>query len=100
MTNSTRTLSRLALPLLALAFTALACGDSSRTPGTADTAATGAAATTEAASPDTVTFLEGFRATVFADSLGPARHIAVRANGDLYVNSWRSPYDSSRPAPP
>lgn len=28
---------------------------------------------------------EGFRAEVFADGVGPARHIAVRDNGDVYV---------------
>jgi glucose/arabinose dehydrogenase len=100
MTNSTHTFARPALLPIALAFAALACGDSGRTPGAADTAGAAAATTSETASPDTVTFSEGFRATVFADSLGPARHIAARANGDLYVNSWRSPYDSARPAPP
>lgn len=78
-----------AAPLLALA--SLACGDGGRTTGGADT--TGA----EAASPDTVTFAHGFRATVFADHLGTARHIAARANGDLYVNTWR--YNSRRPVP-
>jgi len=31
------------------------------------------------------TFPEGFTATVFADGVGRARHIAVRDNGDLYV---------------
>lgn len=33
----------------------------------------------------------GFCATVFADHVGPARHIAVRANGDVYVSLSR-PY--------
>jgi glucose/arabinose dehydrogenase len=80
MTNSAHDFALAALPLIALA--SLACGDSGRA-ATADTAAT---ATSEAAFPDTVTFVEGFRATVFADSLGPARHLAVRANGDVYVN--------------
>ena len=28
---------------------------------------------------------EGFSATVFADNVGRARHIAVRENGDVYV---------------
>lgn len=31
----------------------------------------------------------GFCATVFADRLGPARHMAVRANGDVYVSLAR-----------
>jgi glucose/arabinose dehydrogenase len=28
---------------------------------------------------------EGFRATVFAEGVGPARHLTVRENGDVYV---------------
>jgi glucose/arabinose dehydrogenase len=32
-----------------------------------------------------LTLPAGFCATVFADSLGPARHVAVRPNGDVYV---------------
>ena len=31
---------------------------------------------------------DGFCATIFADSLGPLRHVAVRANGDVYVARW------------
>ena len=30
-----------------------------------------------------ITLPAGFSATVFADDLGPARHIAVNANGDV-----------------
>jgi glucose/arabinose dehydrogenase len=32
-----------------------------------------------------ITLPPGFCALVFADSVGPARHIAVRSNGDVYV---------------
>ncbi len=97
MTTPTQVPARAALALAA--FAVLACGDSGRAPSPADT--TGAASSAGAApSPDTVAFAEGFRGTVFADSLGPARHIAARANGDLYVNTWRSPYDSTRKIPP
>lgn len=32
-----------------------------------------------------ITLPEGFSVTVFADDLGPARHMAVAANGDVYV---------------
>src|SRR5690348_17412575 len=32
-----------------------------------------------------ITLPAGFCATVFADNLGAARHIAVRTNGDVYV---------------
>jgi hypothetical protein len=30
----------------------------------------------------------GFCATVFADGIGHARHIAVASNGVVYVNTW------------
>ncbi|HJU87026.1 MAG TPA: sorbosone dehydrogenase, partial [Gemmatimonadota bacterium] len=32
---------------------------------------------------------EGFCATIFADNVGPARHLAVAPNGDVYVATWR-----------
>src|SRR6267142_4457905 len=32
----------------------------------------------------------GFCASVFADNLGHARHLAVAPNGDVYVNTWSS----------
>jgi glucose/arabinose dehydrogenase len=32
---------------------------------------------------------EGFCASVYADDVGPARHIAVVPNGDVYVATWR-----------
>ncbi|WP_395664760.1 PQQ-dependent sugar dehydrogenase [Methylocella sp.] len=34
----------------------------------------------------------GFCATVFADRLGHARHLAVGADGTVYVNTWSGPY--------
>ncbi len=83
----------------AIAAGTFACGGSDRTPGAADSADTAAAAATGAAG-DSVTVPEGFRATVFADTLGQARHITTRPNGDVYVNTWRSPYDSTRRVPP
>ena len=98
MTNPIQCIAPAALPLIVLAV--LACGDSGRTPSPAGTIIdSGAGFAASETSPDTVTFPEGFRATVFADSLGAARHIAVRGNGDVYLNSWRSPYDTTRPVP-
>lgn len=35
--------------------------------------------------PDGLKLPPGFCATVFADAVGPARHLAVRENGDVYV---------------
>ena len=37
----------------------------------------------------------GFCATVFADGIGHARHMAVAPNGVLYVNTWSGPYYGS-----
>jgi glucose/arabinose dehydrogenase len=34
---------------------------------------------------------EGVCATIFADALGPTRHIAVGPDGTVYANSWASP---------
>jgi glucose/arabinose dehydrogenase/mono/diheme cytochrome c family protein len=39
-----------------------------------------------------LTLPEGFCATVFADSLGHARHLAVAPNGVVYVNTWSGIY--------
>jgi glucose/arabinose dehydrogenase len=35
---------------------------------------------------------DGFCATVFADTIGHARHIVVSSNGDVYVNTWSGGY--------
>ena len=39
-----------------------------------------------------LTLPDGFCATVFADSLGHARHMAVAPNGVVYVNTWSGKY--------
>lgn len=39
----------------------------------------------------------GFCATIFADSIGHARHIVVAANGTVYVNTWSGPYYQAPP---
>lgn len=65
------------------------CADDTPSGETASSgAATGAAAGTSAAcDPDNggLTLPQGFCATVFADGVGRARHIAVDAEGDVYV---------------
>ena len=35
-----------------------------------------------------ITLPPGFCATIFADNLGATRHIAVAADGAVYVNTW------------
>jgi glucose/arabinose dehydrogenase len=83
---------------LALALAA-GCGGSGRETGAGvDTAASAAPGAVPAAGG--VTFPDGFTGTVFADSLGAVRHAATAPNGDLYLNTWRSPYDTTRQAPP
>jgi glucose/arabinose dehydrogenase len=47
-----------------------------------------------------ITLSPGFCATVFADKLGFARHMAVAANGVVYVNTWSGRYYHNAPPPP
>ena len=48
-----------------------------------------------------ITLSPGFCATVFADNLGHVRHMAVAADGTLYVNTWSGQYfRNAPPAPP
>src|SRR6201981_668292 len=39
-----------------------------------------------------LTLPAGFCATVFADGIGPARHMVVSPSGALYVNTWSGRY--------
>ncbi|MGP0041975.1 MAG: hypothetical protein ACLPJW_14965, partial [Rhodomicrobium sp.] len=39
-----------------------------------------------------ITLSPGFCASVFADKLGHARHMAIAADGTLYVNTWSGRY--------
>jgi glucose/arabinose dehydrogenase len=41
----------------------------------------------------------GFCATVFADGIGHARHLAVAPNGTVYVNTWSGSYYKTKPPP-
>jgi hypothetical protein len=41
----------------------------------------------------------GFCATVFADNIGHARHMAVADDGTLYVNTWSGAYYPDTPPP-
>src|SRR5262249_27942703 len=47
-----------------------------------------------------ITLPPGFCATVFADHLGHARHMAVAGNGVVYVNTWSGPYYGNDKLPP
>jgi glucose/arabinose dehydrogenase/cytochrome c5 len=41
----------------------------------------------------------GFCATVFAEHIGHARHLAVAGNGVVYVNTWSGRYYGDQPSP-
>jgi glucose/arabinose dehydrogenase len=98
MTAFTPRLRLMAAAVIAAPGGIFACGGAERAPDAAGSADTAAAAAGSAA--DTITVPAGFRAAVFADTLGQARQLTTRPNGDVYVNTWRSPYDSARRAPP
>ena len=77
--------------LLALA----GCGKKEGSAGSDTTAASSIQATSPvvcASDNGGITLPDGFCASVFADTLGHARHIVVNANGDVYVNTWSGPY--------
>ena len=84
--------------VLIVAGCSFACGGADRAPGSTGSADT-VAATVAGATGDSLTLPDGFRATVFADSLGQARQIAIRPNGDVYLNSRHRPQDSTLAAP-
>ena len=46
-----------------------------------------------------LTLPAGFCATIFADGIGHARHLAVGANGVVYVNTWSGGYYGDDPLP-
>jgi glucose/arabinose dehydrogenase len=98
MTTPTRQLGLAAAALIAASGSLFACGGADRAPGGAGSADTAAAAATGTAG-DSITVPAGFHSTVFADTLGQARQLTTRPNGDVYVNTWRSPYDSARRVP-
>lgn len=47
-----------------------------------------------------ITLPDGFCATVFADRIGHARHLAVAPNGVVYVNTWSGHYYGDDAPPP
>ncbi|KAB1069474.1 c-type cytochrome [Methylobacterium planeticum] len=47
-----------------------------------------------------ITLAQGFCATVFANNIGHARHLAVAADGTVYVNTWSGRYYKNNELPP
>lgn len=78
-------MNRISIP--AVSFTAAllcGCADNADVGSIANDA--GAVLNTAAAAPE-ITVPAGFSATVFADNIGAARHMAVRDNGDVFVTT-------------
>ena len=69
-------------------------GDSTASDSTAAAGGATAATVPVACAPDNggLTLPSGFCATVFADSIGHARHITVSSDGTVYVNTWSGEY--------
>ena len=88
---------------IALVAVVVAC-NSDRRPAndTTRTAASNAPATASTCSGDNggLTLPSGFCATIFADSVGHARHLVVAPNGDVYVNTWSGVYFGGDKGPP
>ena len=96
----TVSIRRLALTTLTAAGAGMgACSGGDRDAGAREDAAGDTARAAAVPTGDSLALPRGFEATVFADALGQARHITTRPNGDVYVNTWRSPYDSARRVP-
>jgi glucose/arabinose dehydrogenase len=80
-----------------------ACGGDHRTAADTTRAAAGngaPAASACAGDNGGLTLPPGFCATIFADSIGHARHIVVAPNGDVYVNTWSGQYFGGDKGPP
>lgn len=90
-------------PLILTALAISACQRIERAEDGRDTsaAATGGGDTTAACPSDNagITLPAGFCATVFADTVGHARHMVVAPNGTVYVNTWSGRYYGNAPAP-
>ena len=67
-------------------------GDEHSRSAPADSATAQAAAAGSACDNAGLTLPDGFCATVFADSIGHARHLAVGPDGTVYANTWSGRY--------
>jgi glucose/arabinose dehydrogenase len=80
--------------LLVLTALAVSCKPRERAAPVPDSTATAKRADSVA-----IQLPPGFAISLFADRIGFARHVVVAPNGDVYVNTWRSPYDTSKIVP-
>jgi hypothetical protein len=88
---------------LLLAGVTAACSQGPSSDVSASTAAAPAVPAAQPAGCDAgnggLTLPSGFCASVFADNLGHARHLAVAANGDVYVNTMSGEHNKFTNAP-
>lgn len=85
---------------LMLATLATACGGDKKGAGdSATVTATNAVACASDSAATGIAVPAGFCATVFADTIGHARHIVLAPNGDVYVNTWSGAYYPKSPPP-
>lgn len=92
-----RSRTRLGLSLILATSAALAACSKGGERGSAANDSTRAGANTAKCPGDNagLTLPDGFCASIFADSIGTARHIAVAGNGDVYIT-----IDNAAPPPP
>ena len=79
---------------VAILSLATACGEK---PAASSSASAGDAAPSCAPVNVGITLPPGFCATIFADSIGHARHLVVASNGVVYANTWSGPYYDTKP---
>lgn len=84
-----------------LAGVLAACGAKDHAASHADTTAASPAPASPLCPPGNggLTLPAGFCATIFADSVGHARHLVVAPNGVVYVNTWSGSYYEDRTPP-
>jgi len=93
----------LPVPLILLAAAVVACNSGERRAGDTSASAAATSDTTAKCGGDNagLTLPAGICATVFADSIGHARHIVVASNGDVYVTlEGTQPTPKNQPAAP
>lgn len=94
--NAPRSAARRLVTIFAAGVVLAGCRSERHQPGAdsarADGTTTGAGTAACAGDNGGLTLPSGFCATVFADSVGHARHLVVAPNGDVYVNTWSGQY--------
>ena len=90
------------LAALAALLSVAGCSSSDKAPAAkGDSAAAAAAAAPSCPGNNAgLTLPAGFCATVFADSIGGGRHVAVASNGDVYVSIASPGAEPGKPKPP